>query len=80
MFTPPGIQLRAPVEGYAIEAVEPGSKAERAGVQPGDRLLEIAGRRPSGIAAARKILTSQNAAPTFVVVQRGSRKLGLALK
>lgn len=79
-FAPIGIQLQAPAEGYVIEAVEPGSKAERAGVHPGDRLLEIAGKRPSGITAARETLTSQNEAPTFVVVQRGSRKLGLALK
>lgn len=75
----PGIVLGSPLDGYLIEEVAPGSRAERAELEPGDRLLFIDGSRPSSLAAARRVLAEESGAPVYLVVQRGSRKLGAYL-
>lgn len=75
-----GIVLKPPPEGIVVDAVEPGSRADHAGIEPGDRLLEAGGRRLADLRTARKVLSTNNQSPTFVVVERGSKKLGLLLK
>ncbi len=74
-----GLIFQSPERGFVAEAVEPGSRAYRAGVRAGDRLLQINGRRPAGVAAARRILSSQNAAPSYLVFERGMKVFGVLL-
>jgi serine protease Do len=74
-----GIQLGSPPKGYLIENVIPGSRAERASLQAGDRLLQVGGREPGTLSAVRKLLSGSSQETLFVVVERGERKLGVFL-
>ncbi len=60
----------APGEGIQIDTVRPGSPAQQAGLQPGDRIVEIAGQP---IMSAANFLTSVLAAkaPAEFVIIRG---------
>lgn len=75
-----GILLEQPVKGYRIEAVEPGSVAERAGIQAGDMLQDIGGTRPASMAAAKRLLSSSRSTPPYAVVERGEKRILLRLK
>lgn len=75
----PGIGFTPP-PGYRIETVAPGSRAERAGIQVGDRLLLVNGNRPASLAAAQRALSATGEEGAFLVVERGSQKLGLYLR
>ena len=77
-----GILLEPPQEqeGYLITEVAPGSRAEKASLRGGDRLLLIAGRQPRDLDAARRVLADRAQGPVFVVVRRGHKKLGALLK
>jgi len=74
-----GIGLADPAQGYLVGTVMRGSRAERASIQAGDRLLLVDGKRPANQAAVRKILSDQNRDPIFVVLRRESRKIGIFL-
>ena len=75
-----GIELTEASEGFLIETVSRGSRAERAGIQPGDRILSLDGRRPPNLAAVRKALSSDDKDPIFVQLRRGARRIGAFLK
>ncbi len=75
-----GIGLTPPPEGFPVESVAPGSAAERAGLMPGDRLLLVNGTPPANLAAARRALSNTAGQPAFLVIQRGSRELGVFLQ
>ncbi len=75
-----GIQLLTPRQGVVIEDVAPGSRAGRASLKEGDRLLRIGGRRVRNARRAREILAAQSIKPVFIVVQRGERLFGVFLK
>jgi S1-C subfamily serine protease len=75
-----GIFLSSPRSGYVIEAVAAGSRAERAGIEAGDRLLEVNGSSLRSLSAARRLLSSKNQGPAYVVVERNGRKLGFSLQ
>jgi S1-C subfamily serine protease len=75
-----GIRLGSAAEGYLIENVIPGSRAERASLKTGDRLLEVGGRQYGDLEAVRKILSDTSQETVFIVVQRGERKLGVFLR
>lgn len=75
-----GISLAGPPSGFLIEEIAPGSRAARASLRPGDRLLSIAGRRPESVAAAQTVLSDQQAGPVFATVQRGPRCIGVFLR
>jgi S1-C subfamily serine protease len=70
-----GVLLQAP--GYVAESVEPGSRAYRAGMRAGDRLLQIGPRRVSTLTAARRLLSRPLSEPIYLVVERGDRTIGL---
>jgi len=73
-----GVSLQAP--GFVAESVEPGSRAYRAGVRAGDRVLRVGPRRVLNLAAARRLLSRPIAAPTYLLVERGDRTLGLLVE
>jgi len=66
--SPPGIQ---------IDSVAPGSPVARAGILPGDRLVEINGRSASNPVAAKRAMAARGA--RFLVVQRGPKQLGVLI-
>ncbi|MEO8027660.1 MAG: PDZ domain-containing protein [Bryobacteraceae bacterium] len=74
-----GMALTDASQGYLVEAVVRGSRAARAGIQAGDRLLQIDGKQPQNVTAVRKALSDDNHDPIFVVLHRGSRKMGTFL-
>ena len=75
-----GIFLRPPLQGYLIEEIVPGSRADRADLKQGDRLLRIGGKQPRSLALARSVLSQRGTEPVFVIVQRGRRQRGVFLK
>jgi hypothetical protein len=75
-----GIGLAAAQDGFPIDSVTPGSVAARAGLMPGDRLLRVDGAEPTNLTAARRGLARVAEAPSFIVIQRGERKLGVLLE
>lgn len=74
-----GIGLADSPQGYLVGTVAGGSRAERASIQAGDRLLFVDGRRPPNAAAVRRLLSDQVKDPIFVVFRRGSRRMGTFL-
>jgi S1-C subfamily serine protease len=75
-----GIVFGGAPPGYLIEHVVPGSRAEAAGLAPGDRLLEEDGQLPRNVGAAEKVLSGETRQPVYVVIQRGRKKLGVYLR
>jgi predicted aspartyl protease len=74
----PGIVLRATADGIAVRNVVVGSPAARAGIKPGDRVLEIDGHpaRPGDLFGAQQRLSG--AAGTHVSVKLKDRTVDLA--
>jgi S1-C subfamily serine protease len=75
-----GLHLVSSARGYLIEAVDPGSRAHRASIQSGDRLLQVGLTRSTSLAAIRRALSANDGTPTYVVLERGPRKLGVFLR
>lgn len=75
-----GIRLSSPPKGFLIEDVVEGSRADQAMIEPGDRLVMIAGQRPRDLAAAQAVLGKGALQPVYVVVQRGQRRFGAYLR
>ena len=70
-----GLRIGKDGDGFAVKGTLPGSSAERAGLKPGDRILEIDGRRygTEPVDFRDLFLVSEGAPGTFsqVVSQRG---------
>lgn len=77
---PAGLVPAGALHGVLIESVQPGSRAARAGVHRGDRLLEIDGRPVTDPAELRHRLLAQNGKPAFLLLQRDARRLGVLLR
>src|SRR5712691_7537985 len=66
--------------GVLVTGVEPGSPAERAGLQSGDVLVGLGGRPVTGVDDLHRILLPDRiGAPTVVVVLRGADKLEIPI-
>ena len=76
----PGLTLTDPSQGYVVGTVPRGSRAERASIQAGDRLLLVDGKPPRTLAAVRKALSDDKPEPLFLTLHRGSTKIGVFLK
>ncbi len=74
-----GIEIEPPPAGYPVGEVAPGSAAARAGVVPGDRLLEVNGTRIQRFADFKRLLKPSADAPQFLVLARGERQIGILL-
>jgi S1-C subfamily serine protease len=73
------VALTDPSQGYLVETVLRGSRADRASIQAGDRLLLVDGKPPRSVAAVRKAFSEDNRDPIFLLLHRGSRKIGTFL-
>ncbi len=74
-----GLILTGPAPGYRIESVVPGSPAAEAGLHAGDRVLRIGDTVVRGPAQVLSLLDSPERRPAFVVVDRGSKHIGLLI-
>jgi S1-C subfamily serine protease len=64
--------------GVLVTQVPAGSRAERAGLRPGDRMLRIDGRSPHSAAAVRQALGAPG--PRVAVIERDDRRLLVVLE
>ena len=74
-----GLVFSTPPTGFVIDSVTPGSRAERAGIQPGDRLLEANGRRVRSERELKRIVAASGEEPLPLIVERGDRKRSFLL-
>ena len=74
-----GVVLTDSSRGYLVGTVLRGSRAERASIQPGDRLLQVDGKPPRSLAAVRKVLSDDNREPIFLLLRRGASRIGTFL-
>ncbi|HEU4587850.1 MAG TPA: PDZ domain-containing protein [Gemmatimonadales bacterium] len=64
--------------GLALTHVAPGSRAARAGLRPGDRIVQVGRTRAASADAVHRALA--DSAATLVVYERDSRRLGAVLR
>ena len=63
-------------EGVEVESVTPGGAAEKAGVQGGDRIVEIAGLPVKNIGEYMKAMAVQKKGTTIeITLERGGKKV-----
>ena len=74
-----GIQIEPPPSGYLVENVAAGSEAGRAGVLPGDRLLEVNGAKVRRFDDLSRLLKKPRDEPLYLVLSRGERRIGILL-
>ncbi len=72
--------LEAADDSVRIEWVAPGSRAAAAGVMAGDLLLELDLAPPVSATAVRRVLSDDDDAAAFLVLQRGPRVWGVLLE
>jgi serine protease Do len=79
--TAPGGKDADRASGIALRAVWPNSPADEAGLQPGDRITRLAGKKVNSLDQAIAQLNAKNPGDKLAVVaQRGDKKLELELK
>jgi S1-C subfamily serine protease len=70
-----GVVWHTEPAGHLIADVTPGSRADRAGIRPGDRLMSV-DRLPRTQAQAARAIAAPAAARVFLELQRGQRRWG----
>jgi len=67
--------------GVRVESVEPGGRAKRSGVEPGDIIIGYDGERVAGIDDLQRILTAERIGKaTTVTILRRAQKLELPIR
>lgn len=75
-----GIQFRSPdATPLEVSGVIPGRPAEKAGLRPGDRIVEINGRAAAGMSADERSQALRES-PLRLVVQRGNETIPVEMK
>jgi S1-C subfamily serine protease len=69
-----------PSDAVTIRAVAPDSRAARAGLQPGDRVVAINRIAVGGTAALDRALSAGNRAPVLLEIERGSRRMLIVVR
>jgi C-terminal processing protease CtpA/Prc len=76
-----GVSIQQDAGGVRVTAVTPGSMAERAGVRPGDYLLNVGGTKVIdvglGIPFRRQFSKAAQGSPVQIVVRRGTETVTL---
>ncbi|MEZ5355644.1 MAG: PDZ domain-containing protein [Bryobacteraceae bacterium] len=75
-----GVSISGASEGYEIRSVTAGSRASRASILRGDRIVSIDNEQPGNPAAVREALSDENPNSVFLVLRRGSARYGVFLK
>jgi len=68
-----------PTKPAIVTAVEAGSAADRAGVEPGDRILSVAGRDIANFAEFAEYVVIRPGEATELVVQRGNQRVTMPI-
>ena len=80
-FDSSGVAFRREPEGFVVDRVLPDSPAARAGLRPGDRLVQIDGRRTNGLTVVRlRELLSRPDATCQLDIRRDNRTLRIVIK
>jgi S1-C subfamily serine protease len=74
-----GVVVEASPDTFRIDAVRSDSRAARAGIRAGDRLLRINGARPRSVEQARRALSSRATAPLLLEIVRDRRRIAVVL-
>jgi hypothetical protein len=76
-----GMVVRIADEGVVVESVDPGSAAERQGIRPGDRVLQINDVRPTSCRSYSRAVrrAEEDALALLWLVERGGQRIALAL-
>jgi serine protease Do len=74
-----GLVLESPPTSFRIDSVAPDSRAARAGIQPGDRILRVNRTAPRNPEQARRLLTAGRPGPALLEVERGTRRIAVVL-
>jgi serine protease DegQ len=76
-ITGAGLVWASAPAGQRVDAVAPESRAARAGLEAGDVVLAVNRATPASAAQISRALASPAAAPVFLEVRRGGRRLGV---
>jgi S1-C subfamily serine protease len=80
----PGLGLRVTENktgpGAYVGSVREGSPGERAGVLPGDVVVELSGRPVASVSDLEQIAARRSPGPTSMTVERGGERQTLILK
>ncbi len=74
-----GIAIAPPPAGYLVEDVAQDSAAHKAGIMPGDRLLEVNGSKVVRFDEIRNFFNKSPDGPKYLLVSRGERRIGILL-
>ncbi len=72
--------LGMPRTANQVSMVQPGSAAERAGIQPQDRITSVAGRRTQSFEDVQRAVTLRPGETVLITVQRGGSELALTAR
>jgi S1-C subfamily serine protease len=74
-----GLIFQSAAPTYRIDSVAPGSRAARAGVQSGDRLLRINRVVPQSAGQVERAMATATAVPMLLEIGRDSRRIAIVL-
>jgi len=74
-----GLSVGSSTPAYRIDAVAPGSRAARAGLEPGDRLLRINGSEPRNPDEMERMIAAPSSTPVMLEVERDARRIALVI-
>jgi serine protease Do len=75
-----GAQLNSEGGSLVIAKIQPGSPAARAGLMPGDHLLQIEGQQPRTLVAYNQLIAAAKDSTVHLVVRHGSERRNLSVK
>jgi serine protease DegQ len=74
-----GLILDSPSQPYRIDSVVSGSRAARAGIRPGDRLVRINRVEPRNRAQVDRALAVSPQAPMLLEIERDARRIAIVV-
>jgi serine protease Do len=69
-----GAQFKPGAGPLAVTEVQPGSPADKAGLRPGDHVIEVNGKHPTSLIDCNRLLVSGDHCPNLVLEQDGQRR------
>ncbi len=75
-----GAQLKAEAGSLVVSKIQPGSPAARAGLVPGDHLLQIDGQQPRTLVAYNRLVAAARNATINLLVRHGSERRNVSIK
>jgi serine protease Do len=72
-----GAQIKVGAYPLEVASVEPGSPADKAGLRPGQQILEVNGQAPDDVMECNRLLTSGKTHDVSLVVRQNGEKLNL---